>query len=105
VRAASPCSRRQPKLFEARVGVLRFLLRQAHPGGVDTIMLGSVGQERAPAAAHIEQLHARFEPELLADAVELAPLRAVEGLPALREERAGVRHALAEEALEEIVSA
>jgi hypothetical protein len=59
--------------------------------------------ERAPAAAHVEEPLPRGEAELAADEIELRALRLLEPLPAGREVRARVDHARVEEQPVEVV--
>ena len=44
------------------------------PGGVHPVVLGRVEDQRAPAAADVEQSHARPQAELAADQLQLVPL-------------------------------
>src|SRR6266545_4269576 len=57
------------------LGVGELLLGERHPERVDAEMPGGVTDERAPAAAYVEQAIARLQAELLADHVELVVLR------------------------------
>ena len=73
------------------------------PDDVHAVARRRVHREAAPAAADVEHAHARLQPELGADQLELGLLRLLERRRAAREDRARVGHRLAEEQLEERV--
>src|SRR5690606_5814433 len=73
-----------------RVIVLR--LRQGHAVGANAIVLRRMAQERAPAAADVEEGLARTQPQLAADQVELVPLRLLERVGPVAEVRARIDH-------------
>ena len=52
--------------------------RQRDADGADAVVLGRVQHHAAPAAADVEQPHARLEPELAADELVLGRLRVLE---------------------------
>src|SRR5579863_7825646 len=56
-----------------RIGELLF--RESHPVGANAVIFGSVTDQRAPAAADVEQSLVRLEPQFAADHVELVGLR------------------------------
>ena len=62
-----------------------------------------VDQQRAPAAADVQQPLAGLQPQLRADELELALLRGLERLAGFREVRARVDHARAEQRRVEVV--
>ncbi len=83
--------------------MVALLGRQRDAGGVHAVVLGGVQDQRAPAAADIEQAHARLEIELAADQVELGPLRVGQRLVRAGEVRARVGHRLVEQQPVEVV--
>ena len=66
----------RPELLDllARQGEL--LLRQRHAVRLDAVMARGVADQRAPAAADVEEAIARLQPQLPADHVELVALGA-----------------------------
>ena len=56
----------------------RLFLGQRHAGRLDAVMLRGMADQRAPAAADVEEAIARLQPQLAADHVELVRLRAGE---------------------------
>ena len=73
------------------------------PVALHAVVLGGVQDQRAPAAADVEQPHARLQVELAADQVELGGLRVVQRLVVVGEVRRRVRHVLVEQQLVEVV--
>ena len=67
------------------------------------MVLGSVEEHAAPAAADVEQAHPRLEPELPADQLVLVGLRLLERARGVGPHRARVRHGGAEHAAVEVV--
>ena len=59
-------------------GVLGLELREGYPYGPNPVILGSMDQQRTPAAADVEQALARLKPQLLADYVQFTPLGLLE---------------------------
>ena len=66
-------------------------------------MLCGVADQRPPAAADVEQSHARLQVELAADHVQLRGLRIVQRLAVAGIERRRVRHVLVEQQFVELV--
>ncbi len=71
---------------------LGLLAGQGHRDDVDAVVLGGVHGHAAPAAADVQQPHARPEPQLPADEVELLALRLLQGRAVRRVDGAGVGH-------------
>jgi len=94
---------REPALRDAPARQLGLRLRERDAHDADTVVLGCVDGEAAPAAADVEHALAFPEIELRADELELVPLGLLERLRAAREDRAAVRHRLVEEQGEEVV--
>jgi len=76
---------------------------QRDPEGLDAVLPGGVHHHAAPAAAHVEQPHARPKPELAGDQVELVDLRLFQGGVLARVAGAGVGHRRPEHPLVEPV--
>ena len=69
-----------------------------HAGRLDAVMLRGMADERAPAAADVEEAIARLQPQLAADHVELVVLRAGEiVVPVGLKVGAGIDHLRIEE--------
>jgi hypothetical protein len=68
----------EPQLRDPRPREPGLRLRQRHAQPGDPVVPGGVDQQRAPAAADVEQALALLERELAADQVELALLRGLE---------------------------
>ena len=93
----------QAGLLDGPLGPGGLLLGQRHAEGLDAVLAGRVHDHAAPAAAHVQQAHARPQPELAGDQVELVPLGLLEGGVLARVARAGVGHGRAEHPLVERV--
>ena len=78
--------------------------RERHAGDRHAVVLRRVDREAAPAAADVQQAHARLQGELARDQIELRELSVLERLRALRVDRAAVGHRLVEEQPEELVA-
>ena len=70
----------EPRLAHARAREFGLRRRDRHADGADAVVGGGVDDERAPAAADVEQALAGLQVQLAADDVELAGLRGVERL-------------------------
>ena len=86
----------EPGLLDGLLAVRGLLLGEGHADRLDAVVLDGVHDHAAPAAADVEQPHARLEPELAADEVELLLLGRLEGRVGGREHGAGVGHRRAE---------
>src|SRR5690606_2403584 len=64
----------QPGLRRASVGQLELRLAQGNAMDLDVIETGRVARQSPPAAAHIQQSLAGFEPQLAAQVIELLGL-------------------------------
>ena len=82
---------RQAALVDALVDELLLLGGDGHANDLDAVVLGGVQGKRAPAAADVEEAHARREAELGADQVELVPLRVLERVRRVRRAEVGRR--------------
>ncbi len=84
--------------------VLGLLLRNGDAGDGNAVFFRRVLRHAAPAAADVEQLHARFEPEFTAGEIEFRLLRLIQRCGVLPV-AATVNHALVQHTLEQIVAA
>src|ERR1700756_5120241 len=73
-----PPGARAVGLSEHLFYVLLLILREGQPDDVDVILLGRAHYRRPPAAADVEQRHARFEAKLAQRQVDLRDLRLLE---------------------------
>eukprot|EP00123_Amoebidium_parasiticum_P022378 comp8624_c0_seq1/m.3914 comp8624_c0_seq1/g.3914 ORF comp8624_c0_seq1/g.3914 comp8624_c0_seq1/m.3914 type:complete len:454 (+) comp8624_c0_seq1:695-2056(+) len=92
-------------LLNALVAPGNLLLADGHTKRLGTIVLAGVADQRAPAAANVEQSHAGLELQLLADGVHLALLCDLEGVILVCVHAAGVDHGGAQEPVVEVVAA
>ena len=76
---------------------------EADAGGLDPVGTGGVGDQRAPAAAHVEEALAGPQPELPADELELCALRALQPVHARGPVGARVDELIVEEEAVEVV--
>ncbi len=101
-RHGHPVGQAEPPDLGLAIVVLR--LRQGHAMGGDAVVLGGVAQQRAPAAADVEEQLPRLQPQLAADDVELVPLRLLQRVGPVAEIGAGIDHLRVEEELVEFVA-
>ena len=93
----------QTALGGARSDELMLLGRQRDTGGAHAVAVCRMQDQRSPAAADIEQTHARFDAKLAADQIQLCGLRIMQGLARVGEIRRGVSHVVVEQQSVEIV--
>lgn len=86
-----------------RGGEVELVLRERHAHTLRAELLRRAQDERAPAAADIEQALPRLQLDLGEDVVDLLDLRGGEILVAVLEVRARVHHVLVEPQLVELV--
>ncbi len=87
----------QAEPLNLRLGEIELLLRQRHAVRLHAVVLRSVADQRAPAAANVEEALALREPQLAADHLQLVALRLREVIAPLDEVSAGVNHLRIEE--------
>jgi hypothetical protein len=85
------------------VAKVELRLRERDAVGLHAVVARRVAHQPAPAAADIEQLLARREPQLPADHVELVVLRLLERVVPVGKVRAGILHLGIEKQLVELV--
>ena len=83
----------QPRRADALRRQPELVFRERDAGRIDAVLLGGPHDERAPAAADVEEALARREPQLGADVVELGELRLLERVFLAAEIGAGIHHA------------
>jgi hypothetical protein len=81
----------QPTLGDQLLDVVALLGGDGDARGVHAVVLGGVEEEQAPAAADVEQAHARLQPQLPADHLQLVPLRLGDPVAAVGDARVGGR--------------
>ena len=94
----------QPQTLDSGLRMIVLRLGQGDAVGKDAVALRRMAQERAPAAADVEEGLAGAQPQLAADEVELVPLRLLERVGPVAEIRAGIDHLRIEEELIEFVA-
>ena len=94
----------EPRLRDALLCEGRLIRTESDAGRIHSIVLGSVHDETAPAAAYVEQALAGLETKLPADQIELRSLRDIERVFLRAEVRARINHPPAEPELVEVVS-
>lgn len=82
---------------DALAGELSLGLRQRDAMAYDAVVFRGMDEHGSPAAADVEQLFARLQPELAADMIELVFLRLVDAVGEIGEIAAAIDHAFIEE--------
>ena len=93
----------QARLPDPLAGELELVLRQGHAEHPGAMVLRRVDRQGAPAAADVEQAHARAQPQLATHMLELGLLGLRQGFVASREIGAGIDHRRIEPARIEVV--